>query len=224
MVTRTRGEAVRRYECGGTTSLEHKWSDWICTRRISPGSGRGCMSSRADQARPEDLLEIVDQAGPPSVVVDDGSHLGADVRISLTTLFPLLAPGGWYVIEDLATSFLPEFGGDEAAGPTTSLGVVDDVTRHAQAADPTFSHSDRDPPLAALADVAEVHTYPGICFIREVVVSPPGLGATASRVHRWGAGSNPVEPKRLGPKLVVLRRNHVGDHRARRPTMRMNSS
>lgn len=35
------------------------------------------------------------------VIIDDGSHASADQQMTLAELFPLLADGGWYFIEDL---------------------------------------------------------------------------------------------------------------------------
>lgn len=40
-------------------------------------------------------------------MIDDGSHLPANQLNSLGTLFPLLEPGGVYVIEDVETSYWP---------------------------------------------------------------------------------------------------------------------
>ena len=49
--------------------------------------------------------------GGVDVVIDDGSHVSKHVVSSLSAIFPLLAEGGLYIIEDLATSYWPEFGG-----------------------------------------------------------------------------------------------------------------
>lgn len=48
------------------------------------------------------------------VVIDDGSHRQSDILISFTTLFPLLRPGGVYVIEDLETAYRPDHEGNPA--------------------------------------------------------------------------------------------------------------
>ncbi len=57
------------------------------------------------------LLEIVDKdlGGKFDLVIDDGSHLYAPTRASFETLFPLLPPGGLYIIEDWAWEHWPEF-------------------------------------------------------------------------------------------------------------------
>jgi len=55
---------------------------------------QGNMSSR------EDLSQLV-TFGPFDVVIDDGSHASAHQQIALAYLFPHVAPGGVYFIEDL---------------------------------------------------------------------------------------------------------------------------
>jgi tetratricopeptide (TPR) repeat protein len=42
---------------------------------------------------------------PPSIVIDDGSHIAHDMIASFEVLFPALLPGGVYVFEDLAFHF-----------------------------------------------------------------------------------------------------------------------
>ncbi len=56
------------------------------------------------QDDPELLLRLI-RAGLPDVVIDDGSHRWADQIATLKFLFPALAPGGLYIVEDLHTSF-----------------------------------------------------------------------------------------------------------------------
>lgn len=57
-----------------------------------------------DQADGDKLREIVAQEfhGPLDLVIDDASHLYGPTRSSFETLFPLLRPGGLYIIEDWA--------------------------------------------------------------------------------------------------------------------------
>ena len=50
-----------------------------------------------------------DLGGRLDLVVDDASHWYAQTKASFTTLFPLLSPGGLYIIEDWTWSFDPSF-------------------------------------------------------------------------------------------------------------------
>ena len=56
-----------------------------------------------DQSKPEDLRKAAAAFAPGSfdVIIDDGSHASFDQQLTLRELFPLLADGGWYFIEDL---------------------------------------------------------------------------------------------------------------------------
>ena len=60
-----------------------------------------------DQGNPEQLLELIKNHGPFDVIIDDGSHVASDTLTSLDILFIALQPGGWYIIEDIQTSFWP---------------------------------------------------------------------------------------------------------------------
>lgn len=53
------------------------------------------------------LQEIVDAAGTDfDLILDDGGHTMAQQQSSLGFLFPHVRPGGYYVVEDLHTSFM----------------------------------------------------------------------------------------------------------------------
>lgn len=57
------------------------------------------------------LRGLVAEMGGIDVVVDDGSHIASDQRTSFEVLFPLLADGGVYVVEDLHTAYWSRFEG-----------------------------------------------------------------------------------------------------------------
>ena len=68
-----------------------------------------CVAHRGDrigvytgsQSDVDFLLATITEIGRElDVVIDDGSHLATDYRVSFETLFPLVRSGGWYVIED----------------------------------------------------------------------------------------------------------------------------
>jgi predicted O-methyltransferase YrrM len=58
-----------------------------------------------DQADPATLRRLVGVHGPFDVIVDDGSHIWTHQIVSFETLFPSLAPGGLYILEDVHTSY-----------------------------------------------------------------------------------------------------------------------
>lgn len=64
-----------------------------------------------DQSDPLVLQGLLDEFGPPNVVLDDGSHLMSDVRATFSFIYPRMANDGVYVVEDLHTAYWPEYGG-----------------------------------------------------------------------------------------------------------------
>jgi hypothetical protein len=64
-----------------------------------------------DQKDPQFLSEILKEFGTPDVILDDGSHMMADITASFQYLYPHTAPGGVYMIEDLHTAYWDEYGG-----------------------------------------------------------------------------------------------------------------
>ena len=59
---------------------------------------------------PSEMSDIAHDRGslasaPLDIVIEDGSHFQRDQQIALAKLFPLVAPGGLYVVEDIASSY-----------------------------------------------------------------------------------------------------------------------
>ena len=63
---------------------------------------RTFAGSQVDEAF---LKRVIAEIGAPDIIIDDGSHRSEHVIESFRILFPLLAPNGIYVIEDLQTSY-----------------------------------------------------------------------------------------------------------------------
>ena len=130
---------------------------------------------QADQSSDDDLAGVVDALGGRlDVVIDDGSHVGEHQWTSFRALFPAVAPGGWYVLEDLWTSYWPDFRGMIPADSTTAVGLLAALlaalVSDAQVDDPIYvDHADWGPRPDVLVqpDIAEVHVHPGIAFIRK---------------------------------------------------------
>lgn len=83
------------------------------------------------------LKEIVnaDFGGELDLVVDDASHFYEQTKTSFKTLFPLIRPGGLYIIEDWSWSFQDDFQDPDspwssAASPANLLiELMEDMTR-----------------------------------------------------------------------------------------------
>jgi hypothetical protein len=63
------------------------------------------------QADDKFLNQISNEYGPFDFILDDGSHLNEHVIYSFETLFQYVKSGGIYIVEDVATSYFPWYGG-----------------------------------------------------------------------------------------------------------------
>ncbi|MFP4406572.1 class I SAM-dependent methyltransferase [Rhodosalinus sp.] len=121
-----RGTGVRFLEIGVAKggSLQ-MWRRWLGGEAVIFGidvnpdcarfdgqAGQVRIGSQTDTAF---LDFVVDEMGGLDLVLDDGSHRMGHVRKSFEHLFPKLAPGGVYMIEDLHTAYWPKFGGGYGA-------------------------------------------------------------------------------------------------------------
>jgi hypothetical protein len=60
----------------------------------------------ASQDDTEALTKVMAQNNP-DIIIDDASHTCPLTMETFNILFPLLKPGGWYIIEDIEGSFFP---------------------------------------------------------------------------------------------------------------------
>jgi hypothetical protein len=139
------------------------------------------------------MRRIVKRYGEPTIVIDDGSHRPPDVRKSFRLLFPMLADGGIYVVEDIQTSYWPQWKGSlDLDDPTTSMAMVKsllDGLNHEEFLDEAYEPSYTD------LHVTAVHCY------HNLVVIEKGSNLEGSNKRdtnkRWyarqaGAGSSDV--------------------------------
>lgn len=104
----------------GGSSLR-MWSAYFPKGRIfgidihdkSPHSRGRIKTFRGSQADPQFLDAVVREISKVDVIIDDGSHLNSHMIFTFQHLFPHLADGGIYAIEDTQTSYWAEEGGNE---------------------------------------------------------------------------------------------------------------
>lgn len=59
------------------------------------------------------LHSLINKIGSPTICIDDGSHVNDLTIKTFEILFPVIKPGGIYVVEDVHTSYWPDiYGGD----------------------------------------------------------------------------------------------------------------
>lgn len=116
---------------------------------------------QGDQNDPAFLRSVAAKIGSLNIVIDDGSHINEHVLTSFSTLFPLLASGGVYVIEDLVTAYYPKFGGDwgHLNNPGTSMNLLKRLCDSVNSA--LIPNRESEPFDLAAA----LHLYQGIAFI-----------------------------------------------------------
>lgn len=114
------------------------------------------------QADPAFLQGVVREMGGVDIVLDDGSHIADHQSTSFRTLWPLLADGGLYVIEDLHTAYWPgDFGGGyrrRGTGIELIKDMIDDM--HAW----YHAHGSR---AVAPDSVLAVHVYDSIAIVEK---------------------------------------------------------
>jgi 8-demethyl-8-alpha-L-rhamnosyltetracenomycin-C 2'-O-methyltransferase len=96
------------------------WKDYFPNSTIygidiydkSPHQERRIRILRGSQNDPDFLRHVAQEVGCFDIIIDDGSHINEHVITSFGALFPFLSSNGFYVIEDLQTSYWPQFGGN----------------------------------------------------------------------------------------------------------------
>lgn len=141
-------------------------------------------------------------AGQPlDLVIDDASHLLNETRASFETLFPLLGPGGLYVIED--------WNADHLGADSFDMVLTDP------------SSPDREALASALALAHSLHPVPDPRLVRlplELVLARARNGDVIREVavmENWIAirrGEQPIDPAEF--RLSDLVKDHFANLRS----------
>ena len=119
------------------------------------------------QADPVSIASIVlDYPDGFDVVIDDGSHRNEHVISTFYMLWQFIKPGGWYIIEDLQTSYWPNHGGrlHDVNSPLTSMGFLKslvDGLNWQEIHQPTYVPSSMD------KEITGIHFYHNIVFLKK---------------------------------------------------------
>jgi demethylmacrocin O-methyltransferase len=140
---------------------------------------------KGSQTDTEVLSRIVEEEGAPLVVIDDGSHKPADVVATFQALFPMLPDGALYAIEDIQTSYWPEWGGRvERDATDTSMALVKrlvDGLNYEEYVDEDYQ------PTYSDKHVVAVHCYHNLVII-EKGVNEEGTNKREALPERYGTG------------------------------------
>jgi hypothetical protein len=99
----------------------------------------------------EFLTTLATQYQGFDVVIDDCGHFWQPQQEAFRSLWPHIKSGGFYIIEDLGTSFKPEF----KAGPITTVDFLLDFAKN------TVADESRN------SDIEYVHCYPNQVILRK---------------------------------------------------------
>lgn len=120
---------------------------------------------RGSQVDPVILDEILTKEGVPTLVIDDGSHRPEHVIESFRLLYPRLGAGAVYAIEDIQTTYWPQWGGSLDRNDTgTSMGYVKqliDGLNHEEFLEEGYTPSHTD------LTVTGIHCYHNLVFIEK---------------------------------------------------------
>lgn len=120
----------------------------------------------ADATTPE-FTEDIKPYGLFDFIIDDGSHLSPDVIASLIQLWPYVAPGGYYIVEDLHVSYHPNWKGWDPTHPLRGKAVLSSMEYLKRLADDVhFAHAGAGP-AGYLFDVASIAFHPGVAIIQK---------------------------------------------------------
>jgi Methyltransferase domain len=178
-LTPWRGRPVRMLEIGvsrgGSMALWRKFlgpDAVLFGIDIDPGcaafNGQAAEVRIGSQADPDFLRAVVEEMGGLDIVLDDGSHVSKHIRASLDTLYPLLADGGLYIIEDLHACYWGNFGGGyRRAGSFIEVvkEMIDDMHHW---------YHDKGQEIAATAGyLGAMHVHDSLVVLEKIAVTPP---------------------------------------------------
>ena len=122
---------------------------------------------QGSQADPLALAKIIsDFPLGFEVIIDDGSHRNEHVISTFYMMWQYVKPDGWYIIEDLQTSYWPNHGGKlhDVNSSLTSMGFLKsliDGLNWQEIHQPTYS------PSAFEQEITGMHFYHNLVFLRK---------------------------------------------------------
>ncbi|MDD5080328.1 MAG: class I SAM-dependent methyltransferase [Candidatus Omnitrophica bacterium] len=121
------------------------------------------------------LKDVFSRIGSLDIIIDDGSHMNEHVLTSFKTLFPLLKDGGIYAVEDVQTSYWPQYGGssEDLNNPATAMGFfkkIADGLNYMELAEPGYEPAYFD------RNITSIHFYHNLVIIYKGVNDERSIG------------------------------------------------
>lgn len=118
-----------------------------------------------DQSSLEDINLLLAECSSFDIIIEDGSHMMDHQQLNFAWLFEALKPGGWYVIEDIHTSFRGAKYGVNTTESNTTYKMFTDFKRTGVLSSQYLSNET----LADLSERIEVdYINRDICFIKKL--------------------------------------------------------
>ena len=112
-----------------------RWLQYQTPGQPSPGGRvKVLVADQRIRAQYEELAAHFQGKKSFDVIVEDGSHTYETQKMTLGVLFPLVRPGGYYVLEDLGSSWHKKFGADKVPFSKTPIGMLDAFVRGGKSA------------------------------------------------------------------------------------------
>jgi hypothetical protein len=121
---------------GAKTWAEYFEKGQIITTDLHPKNSLGDTRIYFYQASQDDhsrFLDILNYHGRLNIIIDDASHVCGLTIKSFEILFPALAPGGIYVIEDCHTSYWQDHGYGGGLHERTTMNYFKSLADHLNA-------------------------------------------------------------------------------------------
>ena len=131
-----------------------------------------CKLFILDQSNARELQAFLQRnGGNYDVIIDDGGHSMKQQMVSFNVLFPHLKSGGIYIIEDLHTSYHPQYIDDKVKTTDFLKSLVDDLN-HIGFINWCADHNKCPTSLKAglsiyQTQIAAIHFYSSICIIEK---------------------------------------------------------
>ncbi len=124
----------------------------------------------ADQSNVSDLIRLGIKHGPFDVIIDDGSHYWNHQITSLQYLYPFLKPEGFYVIEDIDTSFGSYVTDHRRNATTSAFRYLQKLSEYVTAGPLLDSAAEEDPFIRTFASRTEyIVFHQGTALLRSQV-------------------------------------------------------
>lgn len=197
--SRVRNERIKILEIGIQNGYSLKmWKEYFPQAEIYGIDVVDCSSMNEDRLHTikgsqNDLIflkKLHEQHGPFDIIIDDGSHVSSDMRISFDFLFPLLKPTGFYVVEDLHCCYWPNFRENSYNFMDRFKQLLDLVNAQGKSGIAEVANQDHDSfytrrPLGTInwweKSIESIHQYRSIVFIHKSLDSE--LDETFRPIH-----------------------------------------